>query len=78
VIFEFASFTAAQWIVLIGTFFTGIATVLTAIAALRRAKGETRTEVEIECLERLKVARLAESDAESEVYRLRKKYEKPE
>jgi hypothetical protein len=74
VIFEFASFTAAQWIVLITTIFTGVGTILAGLAAIKRAKGETRTEMEIDCLNRLKAARLEESLAQDELRELKRKY----
>lgn len=67
-------FTAAQWIVLIGTMGTAVAGVLTAMAAYRKAKGETRTEVEIECLDRLKVARLEAESLADELHALRRKH----
>jgi hypothetical protein len=68
------SFTAAQWIVLIGTICTGVATCITAYAAIIRAKRETRTEAEIECLERLKKSRLESEDLADQLHehRMRK------
>jgi hypothetical protein len=69
------SFTAAQWIVLIGTCCTGIGTIVTAWAGIVRARGETRTEAEIECLNRLKNARLDEEAIRDELHALRKQYE---
>lgn len=67
------TFSAAQWIVLIGTFFTGIGTLLTAYAALVKSKQEVRTEQEINCLDRLKVARLEAETLADELYAIRKK-----
>ena len=46
--------TGAQWIAVIGTACAGAGGLMTAYAGIVRAKRETRTEVEIECLERLK------------------------
>jgi hypothetical protein len=64
--------TPAQWIVLTGTIFTGIATCLTAYAAVRRAKAETNTQAEIDCLERLRVARREADEDAAELYKLRR------
>lgn len=64
-------FSAAQWIVLIGTLLTGVATCITAYAAIVRAKKETRSEAEIECLDRLKVARLDEEALRDELRKLK-------
>jgi hypothetical protein len=68
-------FTAAQWIVLIGTTCTGIATVITAYAAIVRAKKEVRTEAEIECLERLKKSRLESEELADELHQQRMRRE---
>ena len=65
-------FTAAQWIVLIGTILTGVATCFTAYAAIIRAKKESRTEAEIECYDRLKAARMGEEALRDELRLLRK------
>lgn len=73
------NFSAGEWILLIGTLFTGIGTMATAYVAIKRAKNETaeqtRTEEEIKCLERLREARLDEARAMDELYELRKKYQ---
>lgn len=68
-------FSAAQWIVLIGTICTGIGTIITAYAAIVRAKKETHSEAEIACLERLKAARLDESILRDEIRELERKYQ---
>ena len=67
------TFTAAQWIVLLGTLFTGIGTLITAWAGIVRAKKEVRTEQEILCLDRLKVARLESESLADELHKLRLK-----
>ena len=64
--------TGAQWIVLAGTILTGVAACITAYAAIVRAKKETRTEVEIQCLERLKAARLETESVAHELHLLRR------
>ena len=73
------NFSAGEWILLIGTLFTGIGTMATAYVAIKKAKSEAkaegRTEVEIELLEKLREARLDESKAQEELYELRKKWQ---
>lgn len=65
--------TPAQWAVLVTTICTGVATVLTAVAGLRRARGEVRTEMELECLDRLKVSRLESESLRDELIILRRR-----
>ena len=64
--------TPAQWIVLIGTVLTGIATCLTAYAAVKRAQSETKTQAEIDCLERLRAARQQADEDSDALYKLRR------
>jgi hypothetical protein len=68
-----AALTPAQWALLFTTLCTGIGTVLAGIAAIRRAKAESRTEAEIDCLNRLKVARLEAESLADELHELRKR-----
>lgn len=65
--------TPAQLIVLVGTILTGITGCITAYAAIMRAKKESRTEMEIECLNRLKIARLDEEALRDELIALKRK-----
>jgi hypothetical protein len=67
------NFSAGEWILLIGTLFTGIGTCATAYVAIKKAKSETRSEAEIDCLEKLRQARLEEANAQDELYELRKR-----
>jgi hypothetical protein len=62
----------AQLIVLVGTCLSGLAACITAWAAIVRARRETRTEVEIQCLERLKAARLETESISHDLHRLRR------
>jgi hypothetical protein len=52
--------------------FTGVGTIITAWAAVVRSKKETRTEEEINCLERLRQSRRDEAESADELYAMRK------
>jgi hypothetical protein len=62
-----------SWVLIITTICTGIGTVLTAIAAFQKSKGETRTQAEADCMERLADARRDAASMADEIWQQRLK-----